>query len=187
MLDANSGLGWRDVQNILAYSARGTGSSVGASQRVFEEHNWIYNGAENWNGGGLHFSEDYGFGAVDAYNAVRMAEVWKLFSGEAQASPNELSYSQSTTLSAPLEANRTTEIQFTFGGAAFDVEFVDVSLSLTHEVLSDLAFALISPDGTNICSPISAARSQQARQAANGMPNSVSTHSGAKTQVAYGH
>ena len=27
----------------------------------------------------MHFSNDYGYGLVNAYNAVRMAEVWSLF------------------------------------------------------------------------------------------------------------
>jgi len=30
----------------------------------------------NWNGGALHFSNDYGFGLVDAKAAVRLAETW---------------------------------------------------------------------------------------------------------------
>ena len=37
---------------------------------------WQTNGAKNWNGGGLHFSHDYGFGKVDALAAVRLAESW---------------------------------------------------------------------------------------------------------------
>jgi subtilisin family serine protease len=64
MLDANPGLGWRDVQEILAATAGRTGSPAG----------WSFNGADNWNGGGMHVSHDYGFGLVDAYAAVRVAE-----------------------------------------------------------------------------------------------------------------
>ena len=54
-----------------------------------EYDHWIYNGATNWNGGGLHYSGDYGYGGVDVYNAVRMAEVWSLFSAP-QTSANEV-------------------------------------------------------------------------------------------------
>jgi subtilisin family serine protease len=46
MLEANPHLGYRDVQEILAYSARET--SVAGNT-------WRYNGASNWNGGGLHY------------------------------------------------------------------------------------------------------------------------------------
>ena len=83
MLDANAGLGWRDVQNILAASARHTGSDSGdlgaEAAHANENGEWFFNDAANWNGGGMHFSNDYGYGLVDAYAAVRMAEVWSLF------------------------------------------------------------------------------------------------------------
>ena len=68
MLEANPNLGWRDVQEILAYSA--WNSDPGYS-------GWATNGATNWNGGGLRYSHDYGFGLVDARAAVRLAETWQ--------------------------------------------------------------------------------------------------------------
>ncbi len=47
ILDANPKLGYRDVQEILAYSAR---------QNDASDPGWVFNGAKNWNGGGLHVS-----------------------------------------------------------------------------------------------------------------------------------
>ncbi|HVJ70317.1 MAG TPA: S8 family serine peptidase, partial [Sphingomicrobium sp.] len=76
MLEANPDLGWRDVQEILAMSARQVGDP--ASLTGSEKYQWSYNGAANWNGGGMHFSNDYGFGLVDALAAVRLAESWTL-------------------------------------------------------------------------------------------------------------
>ena len=76
MLEANPDLGWRDVQEILALSARQVGDP--ASLTGYEKYAWSYNGADNWNGGGMHFSNDYGFGLVDALAAVRLAESWTL-------------------------------------------------------------------------------------------------------------
>ncbi len=67
MLQANPNLGYRDVQQILALSARRVKDS--ASQ-------WRTNSATGWNGGGMHVSHDYGFGRVDARAAVRLAETW---------------------------------------------------------------------------------------------------------------
>src|SRR6185437_1692059 len=67
MLQANPDLGFRDVQEILALTARN--SDPGNAS-------WQTNGAHDWNGGGMHFSEDYGFGLVDATAAVRLAESW---------------------------------------------------------------------------------------------------------------
>lgn len=146
MLEANPTLGWRDVQNIISYSAHEVGSGVGGIRHQDENNVWKYNGADNWNGGGLHYSEDYGYGGVDAYNAVRMAEVWHLFGGP-KASANESSFKQTTTESVELIDGKTTDIHFTFGGPEFTVEFVDVSIDITHSKLDDLEIFLISPDG----------------------------------------
>jgi Ca2+-binding RTX toxin-like protein len=102
MLDANDQLGWRDVRTILAQSAKmpiafetgpvsyigeyyGQNYTVSLNERYFT----IGGQAANVNGGGLHYSNDYGYGAVDAYAAVRMAEVWSLF-GAAKTSANEV-------------------------------------------------------------------------------------------------
>lgn len=67
MLEANPALGYRDVQSILALSARMTDDGAG----------WAYNGAAGWNGGGLHVSRRAGFGLIDAQAAVRLAESWR--------------------------------------------------------------------------------------------------------------
>ena len=77
MLDANANLGWRDVQTILAHSARHVGSAVDGRYRLpaTESASWQWNAAKTWNGGGLHFSRDYGFGLVDALAAVRLGRI----------------------------------------------------------------------------------------------------------------
>ncbi len=147
MLEANPDLGWRDVQNIIAYSAHQVGSGVGGTRTFDENNTWKYNGADNWNGGGLHYSEDYGYGGIDAYNAVRMAEVWNLFGGP-KATANESSFKQSTTQSVELADGMTTDIKFVFGGADFTVDYVNITIDLHHTNLDDLEIYLISPDGT---------------------------------------
>ena len=96
MLEANGGLGWRDVQNILALTAARTGSEIGAAASNFEQGAWQVNGANNWNGGGLSFNASYGYGLVDAFAAVRMAEVWPLFYGAPLISANEQSVTTAT-------------------------------------------------------------------------------------------
>ncbi|MDP3592373.1 S8 family serine peptidase, partial [Phenylobacterium sp.] len=67
MLEANPKLGWRDIQQILALTARQVNDPN-------TDNTW--NSANNWNGGGMHTSHDYGFGDVDARAAVRLAESW---------------------------------------------------------------------------------------------------------------
>jgi subtilisin-like proprotein convertase family protein len=135
MLEANPNLGYRDVQEILAYSARQTDAN---------HLSWQINGAKNWNGGGLHTSADYGFGLVDAQAAVRLAETWEVqstFANErvvtAQSSPNlaipdaSSAVSDSVTVSTGLKIDR-----------------VEVAVDIDHSWIGDLQISLVSPDGT---------------------------------------
>ena len=112
MLQANPGLGWRDVQTILASSARHVGgSNVGdpPSATAKETDGWKFNHADDWNGGGLHFSNDYGYGLVDALAAVRMAETWKITGTAAHTSANQaLVNRDQANLQAALPSRTTT-------------------------------------------------------------------------------
>lgn len=147
MLDANPNLGWRDVQNILAYSAIGVGSLY-SGINTNENFVWKWNGANNWNGGGLHFSEDYGYGMVNAFNAVRMAEVWSLQHEQAATSANEASVSTGTLQADLTIADLgTSNFRFTVGQDVV-LEHVALTVSLTHTYFTDLRIRLISPDGT---------------------------------------
>ncbi len=149
MLEANEGLGWRDVHTILAYSAHEVGSGVGGRLTADEEHAWQYNGADNWNGGGLHFSEDYGFGGVNAHNAVRLAEVWHRFAS-AQTSANEDTLTRATAGPTALPDFATTEVDFTIATGTFVAESVALEIDLEHSFLTDLEIALTSPGGTSV-------------------------------------
>ena len=149
MLEANPDLGWRDVQNLLAQSATRTGSAIGAASAGLNENGlWLINGADGWNGGGAHFSVDYGYGMVNAYNAVRMAEAQAYHSPVAQTSANERSLSTGTLdATRTIAANATTFYSFTVSGD-LDIEHVDLTLGLTVNEIKKLTITLISPDGT---------------------------------------
>ena len=86
MLEANPGLGSRDVQDILATSASYTGPMDGSG--TYEVDDWGFNNGTSVNGGGQHINGSYGYGIVNACNSVRNAEVWSLF-GAAETSANE--------------------------------------------------------------------------------------------------
>jgi Ca2+-binding RTX toxin-like protein len=148
MLEANPGLGWRDVQKILSISANHTGSEIGAGTYRYEASAWIVNAAGNWNGGGLHFSNDYGFGMADAYAAVLLAEDWfKAFAGPA-VSANELSSTGSTSGSWSVGQAKTTDIQIEIG-ADQAVEAMVLNLNdLRFSASRNLTIDLISPSGT---------------------------------------
>ncbi len=68
MLEANPNLGFRDVQDILAYSALPS---------FYDGETIFINSAINSNGGGLLYNIHHGFGKVDALGAVRLAETWE--------------------------------------------------------------------------------------------------------------
>ncbi|MGL4960412.1 MAG: S8 family serine peptidase [Inquilinus sp.] len=136
MLDANPTLGWRDVQEILAYSARTAPASSGDQT----------NGATNWNGGGLTVNHDIGFGLVDAHAAVRLAESW---GGTAHTSANEISVTASASPGLAIpdgdEDGTTTSLTIATG---IEIDRVEVGLNLTHSWIGDLQIVLASPDGT---------------------------------------
>ncbi|MGO4129763.1 S8 family serine peptidase, partial [Inquilinus sp. YAF38] len=136
MLDANPNLGWRDVQEILAYSARSAATTSGDQT----------NGAGNWNGGGLTVNHDIGFGLVDAHAAVRLAESW---GGTAHTSANEISVSASASpgLAIPDGNQGGTTTRLTIG-TGIEIDRVEVGLNLTHSWIGDLQIVLTSPDGT---------------------------------------
>ncbi|MGV3548451.1 S8 family serine peptidase [Rhizobium sp.] len=149
MLEANAQLGWRDVQSILAYSARHTGSAInGESLSGSEEYLWTWNGATNWNGGGLHYSADYGYGLVDARAAVRLAETWTRLS----TSSNEMTAAiDLLDVQTDIPDNDDDGQTFTAAMAAgLVVERVRVTIDFSAAYTGDMLVFLIGPDGREI-------------------------------------
>ena len=139
MLEANPSLGYRDVQLILAYSAR---------QIASDGNEWRYNGAENLNGGGLHYDSvihNLGFGMVDALAAVRLAETW---TGMPLTSQNvtEVYASLTQPVEIPDDSLITQSISI---DKDIIVERVELNVEISHTFIGDLAILLTSPSGTN--------------------------------------
>lgn len=135
MLEANPGLGYRDVQEILAYSAAKP-ATLGAG--------WQVNGADTWNGGGLPVSHDYGYGIVDALAAVRLAETWPY----QHTAANMVSASASAAPGAAIADFATVTSQVVIGGAPLLVDRVDIAVNISHTYIGDLTVTLTSPSGT---------------------------------------
>jgi subtilisin-like proprotein convertase family protein len=137
MLQANPGLGYRDVQEILAYSAVKTGPS---------DVVWTVNGAGNLNNGGLHFNDAYGFGLVDAHAAVRLAETWNL----QQTAENEFCTSLVNNNSVVIATGVNRSSSTIHVSSDMIVEHALVSINATYGGnLSNLEIVLTSPDGTS--------------------------------------
>ncbi|EYD78356.1 hypothetical protein Rumeso_00050 [Rubellimicrobium mesophilum DSM 19309] len=150
MYDAAAGLGWRDVQSILALSARQVGSEVGAGIAGSERFPWAWNHAETWNGGGLHFSNDYGYGLVDAWAAVRLAESWNLTGTAAATTGNQFTNTMDVLNSNVVIPDGNVSGLTFAGTATFDdvVERVTVQMSFSTTFTGDVEVYLTSPDGT---------------------------------------
>ena len=134
MLEANPDLGYRDVQDILALTARNTDPSG----------DWTTNGASNWNGGGMHVSRDVGYGLVDATAAVRLAETWDAQSTTANLAT--VSGQQAVDAVLPDGAGSVSAtIAMPLG---VSVERAEVVLDLDARDASDLVVTLTSPSGT---------------------------------------
>jgi len=135
MLQANPNLGYRDVQSILALSAKKIADPATS---------WNYNHSTNWNGSGMHESYDYGFGEVDALAAVRLAETWTLHNTTSNEDVRSGSKSVPVTVSAGSSASQTITM-----AAGVSVEHVEIDISLSSTIdLSKLTITLTSPTGT---------------------------------------
>lgn len=150
MYDANENLGWRDVQTILGASARHVGSAIGGGMTGAENYAWGWNHAQTWNGGGQHFSNDYGYGLVDGLAAVRLAESWLLSGPAAGTTANQHTNSVdvlNSTVTIP-DGNTTGT---TFRGAIATDDVIDrvtVQVTLSTTFTGDMDVYLTSPDGT---------------------------------------
>ncbi len=142
MLQANPNLGYRDVQEILAYTAR----RYILNEPAPGDQPWSENAANNSNGGGLHYNNDYGFGLVDALAAVRLAETWE----KQQVFTNEQVIPLSTTTSrSGVDANGNAFIESEITvNSALELDQIQVNLDLQHRNTGELNVVLVAPSGT---------------------------------------
>lgn len=139
MLAANPALGWRDVRTILAVT--------GNSGQIAD-----FGTGGVTNGAGYRFNNSYGFGMVDALQAVQRAQAWIKIPDE--STPE----STTTTLTSALEipdasaTGATVEFQVNIPGD-FTVESVEFTPAVTHSRRGDLSYSLRSAMGTTITVP----------------------------------
>ncbi|TCT05491.1 S8 family serine peptidase [Aquabacter spiritensis] len=136
MLEANPLLGYRDVQEILAYSAK-TPAEVAT---------WSANSATDWNGGGRLYNNDLGFGLVDALAAVRLAETWQKQSTFANITKQTGSFT-----SGPLVLDSNTTRSLTLGfQEAVRVQHATLAIDIIMGAgadLADVSLTLSGPGG----------------------------------------
>ena len=130
ILSANPQLGWRDVHEILAQTARKVDPS---------DADWTDNSA------GFHFNHKYGAGIIDLTAAVIRSLDWTNLPAE------ELETRTLTTgVPATVPDNNAAGLSrnFDFSGSQnLRVERVEVIARITHNNRSDLDVILVSPSG----------------------------------------
>jgi len=131
MYQVNPGLGWRDVQEIIADSSYATPQAAST---------FVTNGASGWNGGGMEFSDIEGFGVLDANVAVNLARAWTLVSTSANQVTGTVSSTQTLT-----GAIGQGTLAFSQG---IRVQHVQVAMGSSSWIQSGASLILVSPDGT---------------------------------------
>lgn len=128
MLEANPNLGWRDVQGILIDSTTLNDNGDGG---------WVQNGS------GRFYNPSYGFGRVNASNAVALASTWVNYGPEnlitSTAVPNlAIPDFNVTGVSSTININAPSN---------FVVEHVEVVFNATHTWRGDIRAVLTGPSG----------------------------------------
>jgi len=138
MLEANPDLGWRDVQHILVNTAIKNDSA---------DADWTLNGA------GHDINHQYGFGLVDARQAVRMAKTWtnvgtpQLVDSGTRTVNLNIPDGSSTGLGSCIRATSPVFHRITVT-EDINIEHVEVDFRATHTYRGDLQIVLKSPSGT---------------------------------------
>ncbi|MEQ9330006.1 S8 family serine peptidase [Thalassobaculum sp.] len=176
VIEANPDLGYRDVFEILGYSAYDTGGAPLTVQDVYQDvfdadtipdgtsedlavaaaaaaervtsYPWttVVNGAVDWNGGGLTVSHDFGLGQVDARAATRLAETWNADAGTT-GNLTIIEHDTDNPQAIP-DADVVGISQTVTVTTDVRVEAAVVHVTLPHDDIGDLRIELVSPHGT---------------------------------------
>ena len=142
---ANDALTWRDVKLILAASARKNDAS---------NSGWETGAVKYGDFGNYEFNHEYGFGVVDAAEAVDLADGWTnvpalrrstVGSGSINLSiPDATIPDPNTNITVP-GGTKTSEI--TLDGHVEFIEYIQVDAHFNHTSFRDLDVELVAPSG----------------------------------------
>ncbi len=146
ILEANPALTWREVKHILASTAvqvdaGNTGTTITLGGGTYQaELGWTTNAA------GYKFHNWYGFGRVDVDAAVTMAQGFSSTFGT--FGNTGFTDSGALLLAIPDDSPTGVTNVNTVSSALTFIEAVQISVSLTHPYIGDIAIELTSPQGT---------------------------------------
>ena len=147
MLEVNPNLGYRDAQEIIALTAR---RAAMAKSSHFTAH-----GAQTWNGSGYAFDRfgEAGFGLIDTYAAVRLAEVWNM---STPATASNLQERRFLGVGPALSGTTTRHIHFrhdeniTIEHVMIHFHGLEYKVEDGKTTPEDMAIFLTSPAGTEV-------------------------------------
>jgi proprotein convertase subtilisin/kexin type 2 len=134
LLQAYPNLGWRDVREIIARSARKNDST---------DSDWVTNGA------GLNINHKYGFGTIDANSALTFAKTWTPLTGSQIVTSTVWQTNGGTAVAIPDNntGGASQNITVTSSGIS-SIEWVTLEFVSAHTFFADLTIVLTSPAGT---------------------------------------
>lgn len=136
MLQANPLLGFRDVANILALTARAVGTT----------NNYVATKGNLLNFGGMQFSRDVGFGLIDVTAAVRLAASW---TDTSKTAANWVSSEAKSGAAAATISGTGTSVTANLTKNVI-IERMEFDLNLSTTTSNDLKAVVTSPNGTTI-------------------------------------
>jgi subtilisin family serine protease/subtilisin-like proprotein convertase family protein len=156
MLQANPNLTSRDVKYILAKTADTVndptfdGSHPFPSGGFFDlaghtyEQGWVTNGA------GFNFHNHFGFGKIDALEAVNMAKTYTSnWPDQVNANKDFDEAALKTTVNSSIPDGSATGVSsFIFVNNSLSIEGIQVMVNITHGRPGDLGIELTGPSGT---------------------------------------
>ena len=151
LLEANPDLTWRDVKHILANTSdkidptrRATLGDDENGENGIAQYEWETNSA------GYEFHNWYGFGKVNAAEAVAFA---KTYTADSLGQFIKTDYLSSGEINLDILDGQTTTSTLSVTrpeGSNNKVEYIKVYLQFTHTFPFDIGIRLLSPDGTEI-------------------------------------
>jgi kexin len=132
MLEANPALTWRDVQLILARTAR---------RNLPGSAGWTSNF-------GLWHHPDFGFGTVDAAAAVAAAPGWQTVGGSVEQKYCESGVRNPNVAVVDNSLDQAVSDTVSIAGCDIqEIEFIEVRFTAAHSYSGDLQIDLVSPNG----------------------------------------
>ncbi|TGL65649.1 S8 family serine peptidase [Leptospira jelokensis] len=129
LLSKYPSLSWRDVRELVAYSAR---------QNDPGDLDWDTNGA------GLHVNHKYGFGAIDAEQLLLRASSWTPIT-----TPQRVETMSAVNYGNAIPDNNVVgvSVMYPVSSSINYIEYVDVEITTGHTYFPELGIVVTSPTG----------------------------------------